>query len=728
MAHRALLSTILFLLFSAASLTAQLSSDINWVKGKNIVYPVVPAQSEDGRYVAAVNASGEFMVWEDGFSQQLFTLTLPIADTPTISFSRNSNVVVVGAGDMLYFIDLPQKKLATSLQLGESDLSALISIEDRKMLAIHSSGTVHEIDPLSRTLITTWSLPISQLRSFRVMNNNSTLLFIDSTDRLRGWNLNTKELLPVAYKIDPHRTRFSASAGSSSVVVYTGSSLSVINVETMDTLYSEYALPHQSWGYSVCISYSGDSLLYFDGYKGGILHDIKADYREEIDFGLFSLKGPIPSSVYIIEVDDAVRLDFSSDGKRVLMNVYRNYTYATAGYQLLLYDFRKPGVVEYPSEAGGAGYVLPSDSTVVVSSYGVVSVATGKLLSPTYVAAEEHYRHYSRNGVTAVYGDETFESGLSGTMTVSGPYKNWVVWDHYDYPPYPSDVSPDGRYVIVEGYLHFADSSFDKRKVLIPGFYRARFAYDGYHFAAWNKVREEVNIWDCREVAVVKTIPLSGVPNVVEFSKTSELIAVGYTDGGIEIYNVLTGELLTSLNGHRGSINDLSFTRHDQFLVSAGEDSTVRTWSLATGLNDYTYSSWPAAQQSVSTTSDGKYIITSAEDNTTICWHGRGEISSVEETDEPTAQFEATIVPNPVDGSVATLQCRVEESGELQVEILNTRGEVVRATQFSVEGGSVDIPLQTGDLVGGGYFCRVHFRSVSGHKTVGSWMPLVVVR
>lgn len=58
-------------------------------------------------------------------------------------------------------------------------------------------------------------------------------------------------------------------------------------------------------------------------------------------------------------------------------------------------------------------------------------------------------------------------------------------------------------------------------------------------------------------------------------------LAIAGLDGTIQIWDTQAGQLLSTLNGHRGAVNDIAWAPNGSQLVSGGEDGTVRFWDVA---------------------------------------------------------------------------------------------------------------------------------------------------
>jgi WD40 repeat protein len=61
------------------------------------------------------------------------------------------------------------------------------------------------------------------------------------------------------------------------------------------------------------------------------------------------------------------------------------------------------------------------------------------------------------------------------------------------------------------------------------------------------------------------------------------VLAVGYHDGTVRLWNMDTGEQLTVLEGHEGRVVSLAFSPDGTLLASGGTDGTVRLWGVSPG-------------------------------------------------------------------------------------------------------------------------------------------------
>lgn len=93
---------------------------------------------------------------------------------------------------------------------------------------------------------------------------------------------------------------------------------------------------------------------------------------------------------------------------------------------------------------------------------------------------------------------------------------------------------------------------------------------------------QHINIWDTKTQQLIYTLG-SGSSMITYFNVNSvnePLIAIGRSDGSIQLVNYVTSELKVTLNGHKGNITCLSFDPINMRLVSGAVDTTIIVWDI----------------------------------------------------------------------------------------------------------------------------------------------------
>ena len=67
--------------------------------------------------------------------------------------------------------------------------------------------------------------------------------------------------------------------------------------------------------------------------------------------------------------------------------------------------------------------------------------------------------------------------------------------------------------------------------------------------------------------------------NAVAFDRSGESLAAASDDGEIKVFEVASGQHVTSLKGHEECVQSVAFDPMGKFLVSAGSDKTFRVWN-----------------------------------------------------------------------------------------------------------------------------------------------------
>uniref|UniRef100_A0A7N2M7D1 Small-subunit processome Utp12 domain-containing protein n=1 Tax=Quercus lobata TaxID=97700 RepID=A0A7N2M7D1_QUELO len=103
---------------------------------------------------------------------------------------------------------------------------------------------------------------------------------------------------------------------------------------------------------------------------------------------------------------------------------------------------------------------------------------------------------------------------------------------------------------------------------------------------------EKVGVWHIRQGVCTKTLapsPASRGPSLAVTSiasSTSSLIASGYADGSVRIWDSEKGTCETTLNGHKGAVTALRYNKLGSLLASGSKDNDIILWDVVgeTGL------------------------------------------------------------------------------------------------------------------------------------------------
>lgn len=121
-----------------------------------------------------------------------------------------------------------------------------------------------------------------------------------------------------------------------------------------------------------------------------------------------------------------------------------------------------------------------------------------------------------------------------------------------------------------------------------------------------------------------KTEPMWGAPSAlcasVAFDAKGDLLATGFGDGTVRIFDVGTGELLRVLAGHTHGVRSVAFRFDGQTLASGSDDKTVRLWDLASGRCIRVLEGHKNWVKSVAFSPDGRTLASGSWDHTIRLW------------------------------------------------------------------------------------------------------------
>ncbi|XP_006813674.2 WD repeat-containing protein 3 [Saccoglossus kowalevskii] len=92
---------------------------------------------------------------------------------------------------------------------------------------------------------------------------------------------------------------------------------------------------------------------------------------------------------------------------------------------------------------------------------------------------------------------------------------------------------------------------------------------------------EHVFIWDIRKSEKVMVLQGDNYEvTCIAKSPNKTSIAVGYQDGTIKLFDLMTGDSTVTFNGHKSAVSALNFDTHGTRLVSGSKDTDVIVWDV----------------------------------------------------------------------------------------------------------------------------------------------------
>ncbi|KAG0668478.1 beta transducin [Maudiozyma exigua] len=111
---------------------------------------------------------------------------------------------------------------------------------------------------------------------------------------------------------------------------------------------------------------------------------------------------------------------------------------------------------------------------------------------------------------------------------------------------------------------------------------------------------ENVNIWNIKtgelDSFLTDGVPLGSIDTksakpaevtYLKYHKDTNLLAVGYADGVIKVWDLMSKSVLLSFNGHKSAITTLEFDVTGTRLISGSRDSNIIVWDLVSEIGLY---------------------------------------------------------------------------------------------------------------------------------------------
>ncbi|WP_010587372.1 WD40 repeat domain-containing protein [Schlesneria paludicola] len=199
---------------------------------------------------------------------------------------------------------------------------------------------------------------------------------------------------------------------------------------------------------------------------------------------------------------------------------------------------------------------------------------------------------------------------------------------HYEQPAriLVAAFSPDGKWLAIgpaepQSGVKLLDTSTGEVGQILPGpvarTNAIAWSLDGTQLALASTVDKSVRIWNAPEKKFLKTLePDSSSLLALAFTKDAQLLAAGVPTkdrDGLCLFDVLAGETLHTLTGHKELIEAAAFSADGTRLTSVGWDASIRTWDTSQGKEVSVLKGHKKGIRSVAISHDGNRLATSNE-------------------------------------------------------------------------------------------------------------------
>jgi WD40 repeat protein len=149
------------------------------------------------------------------------------------------------------------------------------------------------------------------------------------------------------------------------------------------------------------------------------------------------------------------------------------------------------------------------------------------------------------------------------------------------------------------------------------------FSPDGQTLASGSE-DQTVRLWDVKTGQVRASLQghTDGV-NAVAYSPDGQTLASGSADRTVRLWDVNTGQVRASLQGHTDGVNAVALSPDGLTIASGSYDQTVRLWDVNTGQVRASLQGHTGGVMSVAFSPDGQTLASGSADRTVRLWDGK---------------------------------------------------------------------------------------------------------
>jgi WD40 repeat protein len=133
---------------------------------------------------------------------------------------------------------------------------------------------------------------------------------------------------------------------------------------------------------------------------------------------------------------------------------------------------------------------------------------------------------------------------------------------------------------------------------------------------------QSIKLWNVKTGNLLQTLEgHSSWVNSVAYSPDGQTVASGSRDSTIKLWNVKTGKLLQTLEGHSSSVKSVAYSPDGQTLASGSYDQSIKLWNVKTGNLLQTLEGHSSWVNSVAYSPDGQTVASGSRDSTIKLWN-----------------------------------------------------------------------------------------------------------
>jgi WD40 repeat protein/serine/threonine protein kinase len=296
-------------------------------------------------------------------------------------------------------------------------------------------------------------------------------------------------------------------------------------------------------------------------------------------------------------------------------------------------------ILKVPIERIRALTFSPDGQTLVTAGAGPLGGASQVIVWNVAPEPERATLKWNKYGLThAVFAPDGKTLAASG----SGGVQLWDVASgrpgstfKYEGLVWSAVFTPDGKTLLSGGSsgtspagsaIHVWDVATGKLRTTLPvnaaTIWGVACSPDGKTWAAAT-LMGELKVWlaaTAKEAWSAQESPDKFKLNCLAYSADSATLATGSRGKTVTLWDVATGKLRATLQGHKGEVNCVAFSPDGKLLASASSDHTVKLWDLATLTELFTLTGHTGSVQSVTFSPNGRTLATGGWDKSVKLW------------------------------------------------------------------------------------------------------------